>query len=473
MDKGQGNRSQLLTGLSARLLVLTVFFIMLSELFVYAPSIARYRLVYMQERIAAAHLASLALEAPSDNKVSDALMTELLDHARSYSIVLKRPQSKALMLAKDMPGKVQAAYDLGHAAFFPLIGEAFMTLGRGGSRLIRVIGPSSKDPGVLVETVIDEAPMRAEMYDYSKRILALSIAISLATAFLVYLSLHWLFVRPMVSLADSMQAFRQDPENVNSMVTPGQRRDEVGLAQRELAGMQAALRRALQQRAHLAALGTAVTKISHDLRNILATAQIISDGLAVSEDPNVKKAAPRLLAAIDRAVTLCSETLKFAHEGTPPPRRSRFDLERLVRDVEAALGEPGQRDVVVRVGFKAPFEISADHEQIFRVFLNLMVNACEAGADEIAVAARREAGQAVIEVSDNGPGLPPKARERLFEPFSGTGKAGGTGLGLAIARDLMRGHGGNVELASSTDAGATFRLTLPDDVGAAFPRTAR
>lgn len=471
MDAKQGKRSQLLTGLSARLLVLTVFFVMLVELFVYAPSIGRYRLVYMQERIAAAHLASLALEAPPDNKVSDALMTELLDHARSFGIVLKRPRSKSLMLSKNMPSHVDASYDLADARFFPLIGDAFMALGRRGPRLVRVIGTSPKNPNVRVETIIDEGPMRAEMIAYSKRILALSIIISLVTAILIYLSLHWLFVRPMVRVVDSMEAFRQDPENVDSMVVPGSRRDEIGHAERELADMQAVLRRALQQRAHLAALGTAVTKISHDLRNILATAQLISDGLAVSEDPNVKRAAPRLLAAIDRAVKLCGDTLKFAHEGTPAPQRSRFNLGQLVRDVEAALAEPNQGRVAFHSEMKSPFEVSADRDQIYRVALNLLMNAIEAGADDITIAAVGEDGVVRIDVADNGPGLPAKVRERLFEPFSGSGKAGGSGLGLAIARDLMRGHGGSIELVKSDDTGTVFRLTLPDIDGPPVRRT--
>lgn len=448
-------------GLSARLLVLTIFFVMLSEVFIYAPSVARYRLVYMQERIAAAHLASLALEAPSDNTVGEVLMNELLDHARSFGIVLRRPQSKALMLSRDMPPGVGATYDLQKTSFFPLIGEAFATLSRGGKRLIRVIGPSPRDPNVRVETIIDEAPMRAEMYDFSRRILMLSVIISVMTAALVYLSLHWLFVRPMVGLTDSMVAFRRDPENVDTMIVPGGRRDEVGRAQRELADMQLGLRGALRHRARLAALGSAVTKISHDLRNMLATAQLVSDGLAHSKDPNVARAVPRLMTAIDRAVQLCSQTLKFAHEDAPPPQRTRFDLAALHRDVADELAEANQGKVKFEAGIESPFEIAADRDQIYRVFLNLLMNACEAGAERITVGATRQDGEVVIEVGDDGPGLPNRVREHLFEAFAGSGRAGGTGLGLAIARDLMRGHGGDIELAATSDVGTTFRLRLP------------
>ena len=333
-----------LTGLSARLLVLTIFFVMVSEVFIYAPSIGRYRLVYMQERIAAAHLASLALDVPSDNLVSTALMEELLDHARSRGIVLRRPDSKALMLSSNMPASVAATYDLREMAFFPLIWKAFLVLGRSGTRYIRVIGQSPKSTDILVETIIDEAPMRAEMFDFSGRILALSIAISLMTATLVYLSLHLLFVRPMLGITQSMVSFRNDPEDARRMIVPGRRRDEIGRAQRELADMQGGLRSALQQRERLAKLGTAVTKINHDLRNILATVQLLSDRVGDSDDPKVRRVAPSLLAAIDRAIKLCSETLSFAHEGAPPPQPAGFELAALVGEVGGVVILVHQRD---------------------------------------------------------------------------------------------------------------------------------
>jgi signal transduction histidine kinase len=300
------------------------------------------------------------------------------------------------------------------------------------------------------------------MFDYSWRILTLSLIISFSTAVLVYLSLHWLFVRPMIGLTESMVAFRRDPENVASTIEPGARSDEVGRARRELSDMQAELRKALQQREHLAALGSALTKISHDLRNILATAQVVSDGLASSKDPSVTRAAPRLFAAIDRAVKLCSETLRFAHEGTPPPQRAPFDLATLYRDVADTLSEPNQGRVSFHSRIEEPFEVTADRDQIYRVLLNVLMNAAEAGADQITATATRDHGAVTVEIADNGPGLPPKVRQNLFQAFSGGGRAGGTGLGLAIARDLMRAHGGDIELARSSDTGTVFRLRLPE-----------
>lgn len=318
--------------LSARLLLLTIFFVMLSEIFIYAPSIGRYRLVYLKERIAAAHLANLALEVRPDNLVGKQLRKELLDHAKSYGIVLKRPDSKSLMLSDDMPPEIDQTFHLSDHSFMGLIGDAFEILLSDGSRTFRIIGASPKEPDVIVETVIAEAPLRSPMIDYSLNILALSIM----TAVLVYASLQWLFVRPMRSLTAAMVSFRQAPKVGTRLVKARRRTDELGVAERELAGMQRGLRASLIQKTRLAALGTAVAKINHDLRNILATAQLVPDHLKVSEDPDVKRVSPTLMGAIDRAVTLCSKTLRFVQEGTTELKVTRFGLAPLLDELSEA-----------------------------------------------------------------------------------------------------------------------------------------
>lgn len=447
-------------GLSARLLLLTAFFVMLSEVFIYAPSIGRFRVVYLQERIAAAHLASLALEVPPDNMVSAELRNQLLDHAGAYAIVLKRSGTKSLILAKDMPPRVDATYDLGKGTFFGLIGDALMTLAGDGSRFLRVMGRSPKEPDTEIEVIVSEAPLRMAMFDYSARILGLSIVISLMTAVLVYLSLQWLFVRPMRVLTASMVSFREDPEDGRRLVVPGKRTDELGVAQRELAGMQRGLRGALMQNARLAALGTAVTKINHDLRNILATAQLVSDHLERTDDPNIRRIAPTLMGAIDRAVTLCSKTLRFAQEGANELELTWFPLRPLVDEVADALSGMA-RGSAIENGITADFKLHADRDQIYRVLINLIRNAAEAGARRVTVAASADDSQVTIEIMDDGPGLPPRVQENLFQPFTGSARVGGSGLGLSIARDLLRGHGGDIKLVRTGADGTLFRLTLP------------
>lgn len=455
------NLPPLAKSLSARLLLLTIFFVMLAEVLIYAPSIGRFRLVYLQERLAAGHLAVLALEATPDRVIGEDLERELLAHVEAYSVALTMPNNSKLMLMTTTPGPVDSSYDLREASFFGLIGDAAMTLLGDGERVLRVVGVSPQDPTIQVEIVLEEAPLRRAMVGFSERILALSLVISLFTAALVYLSLHLLTVRPMRRITDSMARFREDPEDASSIIHPSTRIDEVGIAQRELATMQEGLRHALQQKARLAALGTAMTKINHDLRNILTTARLVSDRLTNSDDPEVRRITPTLVSAIDRAVNLCAQTLNFTREGAPMVEPRRFDLGELMDEVGSELEGQVNGKAVLQNALDGRYEIEADREQLHRVFSNLGQNAIQAGATRVEINAHRDGDHIVIEVTDNGPGLAPRAREQLFRAFTGSSRPGGTGLGLAIARELMRAHGGDIRLERSTGEGTCFRLTLP------------
>lgn len=450
-----------LTGLSARLLVLTIGFVMLSEVLIFAPSIARFRQDWMLGRVASAHLATLALEATPDNMVSESLKSELLTHASALAIVISKPGEVRRVLAPEAMPMVDATYDLRDAGFMTLIADAFMALGQAEPRILRVIGVSPKDRTVVVETMVDDGALRMAMLDYSRRILALSLIISFLTATLVYLTLQWLMVRPLRRLTENMIAFRDAPEHPDTVFVPGVRRDELGIAQRELAHMETTLRAALKQKARLAALGGAVAKINHDLRNILAAARLMSDRLASSTDPKVQRAAPALLGSIDRAVSLCEQTLGYARDELPPPHRTRFALAVLVDEVGEVVSLLTGGRAVWDPAIARDLEVVADREHLFRVLVNLGRNAAEAGAQTVRVAAGRADGAVRIDVRDDGPGLPGKVRERLFQPFAGTAKAGGSGLGLAIAAELVRAHGGEIELVESTSGGTHFSLVLP------------
>ena len=455
-----------LRSLSARLLVLTVIFVMLSEVLIFVPSVARFRLSYLQQHIADAHLAMLALEATPDNMVSQELANELLAHVGAHGIVLHKPNNTTLMIDSPTPPQVAATWDLRGATPWSLIRTAMMTLAESGNRIVRVLDVSPTDPRVVVEVLLDDAPMRKEMWGFGVRILELSIVISLITAALVYLSLQWLLVAPLRRLIASMMRFRDDPEDASRVTAPSSRGDEIGLAQRELASMQETVRQALRHNARLAALGTAVTKVNHDLRSILSTARLISDALAGSEAPEVKRVTPALLAAIDRAVELCTRTLHYTREGAPPLSRSRFVLSGLIEEVaEVVEKSDGTTRLINNV--PATMMVEADRDQMFRVVLNLVSNAFEAGAHRVVMNAGQGGDTILVMVADDGPGLPPKARDNLFRPFAGSARLGGTGLGLAIAREIMRAHGGDIALTASTAQGTTFCLTLPDADGAA------
>ena len=456
-------RLQFLRSLSARLLVLTVFFVMLAELFIYAPSIARFRAAYLTDRLAYAHTAALVLQAAPTHAVDPELETRLLSHIPAHGVELMLGPRATLMLGESMPPRVDLTVEMGRTAFFPLIWDAVGTLVQNRNRVLHVTGPSPTDPDVTVDLTMDEWPMRRAMLHYSGRILTLSVFISVLTAMLVFLTLRWLMVRPMAQLTAAMIRFGDEPENQNAIVRPSRRADEIGRAERELASMQHALRVTLGQRAHLAALGEAVAKINHDLRNILGSAQLVSDSLADSDDPRVRQTAPTLVRAIDRAVGLCARLVEFARAGAPDLVLRPVDLGALIADVAETAGSGIVRFDRAGQGLF----VEADREQLFRVFANLIGNAVEAGADRIDIEAEQGAGRVAVTLSDNGPGLARVALDNLFRPFRGSTKPDGSGLGLALAREIMHAHGAGIELVSSDPTGTVFRLDLAEGEGAA------
>jgi signal transduction histidine kinase len=260
-----------------------------------------------------------------------------------------------------------------------------------------------------------------------------------------------------------MTRFRENPEDESVTIQPTDRSDEIGVAQRELASMQNDLRGALRHKAHLAAVGAAVAKINHDLRNTLSTAVLVSDHLASIDDPEVKRMAPRLGNAIERAVTLCNQTLDFVRDVRIPLQPTIFSLNDLVSELDSTVCRPSAvlpgLEQVKAVGLR--FQIEADREQMYRVFSNLALNAAQAGAQMVRIEAVRETDSLVIDFHDDGPGIDEDAQERLFQPFSGTARKGGAGLGLVIAREIVNAHGGELTLAASGPAGTTFKIELP------------
>jgi signal transduction histidine kinase len=467
-------RSNLVTGLSARLLLLTIFFVMLSEVLIYVPSIARYRLVYLEGRLDAARIATLAMSAAPENMVSANLEAELLASVQARSVILRRHDLRALFLSEPMPFKVDTTFDLRETTAYSLIVDAFNALrwrgvgnGPDGDRVIRVVGelpPGDSDR--YLEVVLNEGPLIDEMYDFSVRILSLSIVISLITAGLVFFSLQWLMVRPVQRITESMAEFRDNPESSESMISPSERSDEIGIAQRALATMQQDLRASLAQKSRLAALGAAVSKVNHDLRNILASTQLVSQRLADSSDPTVRRLTPRLYKSIDRAITLCTETLDFGRAGERLPRRVLFPLDTLIPDLRSTVGVTSEERAVLIDDIAPGLELDGDPEQIFRVLLNLIQNAVQAlaagGGGEVRIAALREEDTVTIDVRDSGPGIPKDVQANLFDIFGSSGREGGTGLGLAIARDLVKVHGGDIRLMESDSSGTWFRVEIPD-----------
>ena len=456
-------KKQLTSSLSARLLLLTIGFVMLAEVAIFVPSMARFRLDHFNEKLATAHLIMTALDATAEQsmeQIDPLLRDNLLSQGRMLGMTVYRPDMPVRTLGPAIPSRIPHAYDLRHESKWDLIVGAVVTMIRHDTYAISVTGISPSNPAVLVEVVFDERPLRSDMWAYAGRIFALSIFISVTTAALVYAALQWLAVRPLRRLTASMTGFQNAPEDPRSVIQPSSRSDEVGVAEKTLASMQQELRTALLQKERLAGVGTAVTKISHDLKNILATAVLESDRLEAMPDPEVKRLTAGMVHAVDRAVNLSTSTLRFAKEGLPDVRKQSLRSTRLLQDVYAA----AQRDwpsCLVSIESAPDFAFDADPDLLHRAFDNLLRNAAEAGSTVITLAAAEESGAYVIRISDNGPGLAQRARDNLFVPFAGSTRAGGFGLGLPIARELLRAQGGDISLLATSSQGTCFVMRLP------------
>ena len=455
-------------GLSAKLLLLTILFVMLAEVLVFVPSVSNFRRQWLMERLTAAQIASLAAEAAPGAELPSMLRDELLERAQVKAIAVKRDASRTLIIEMDMPADIDASYDLHDATWLTLIADALMVYVTPEDQVIRVVGDPGLHAGERVEVVMGEAPLKAAMIRYGLDILGLSILISIITAALVYLTLDALLIKPMTKLTWNIVRFSERPEDPTRIIAPSARRDEIGTAERELSAMQRELAETRTQKSRLAALGLAVSKISHDLRNMLSSAQLLSDRLIAIKDPTVQRLVPKVITSLDRAIRLCAQTLNYGQAQETPPRRKRFPLAPLVAEIGDSLGLPRQR-IGWTVEVEERLEVDADRDQLYRGLSNLCRNAVQALESEgeiggeIDVAGRREGAVTVIEVADTGPGVPEKARAHLFEAFQGNVRKGGTGLGLAIAHELVQAHGGQIALVDN-EGGATFRVTIPDVV---------
>jgi signal transduction histidine kinase len=464
-------------GLSAKLLLLTILFVMLAEVLIFVPSVANFRITWLTDRLTAAHLAALAAEGVPGGVVPDSLRSELLGTAKVRAVALKRDNQRRLVLPSDTASEIDETFDFRPSARpkgmwnelglrFRLIWEALAVFVARDNRVIRVIGEPGMGAGDFIEVVLPEAPLKTAMIGYGLNVLGLSVIISIITAALVYFTLNGLLVQPMTRITRNMLRFSENPEDASRIISPSKRHDEIGTAERELAHMQRELTQTLQQKSRLAALGLAVSKINHDLRNMLASAQLISDRLGSLQDPAVQRFAPKLIASLGRAISLADTTLRFGRAEEAPPRRELMELRALIEEVGDGLGLP--RDGVkwlIRVD--TALRVDADRDQLFRVLSNLCRNALQAIEQqepirgEIHVMAQRDGKRVTITVSDDGPGVPEKARAHLFQAFQGSARKGGTGLGLAVAHELVTAHGGMILLRESS-RGAMFEIEIPD-----------
>src|SRR5918993_922782 len=459
-------------GLSARLLLLTILFVMIAEVLIYVPSVANFRLTWLNDRLAAARIAAMVLDAAPEESLPEEMELRLLQGVGARAIALRGGGRRSLLAAGEMPPEVGKSVDLRSATRVELVRDAFETLFDPTDKPIRVVGSGM---GVdFVEIILDQRPLRNAMLDFSRNILFLSLLISAITASLVYFTLQWVIVRPVRRLTGNIAAFSGNPEDASRVIRPTHRADEIGMAEQALARMETALADELRQKRRLAQLGLAVSKINHELRNMLTTAQLLTDRLDNVSDDSVQRIAPRLVGTLDRAIAFCETTLAFGRATEPLPQRRLTPLAPMIDELSNLTDLAPEVGIAFQADVPGDLMVDADPDQLSRVLVNVVRNAVQAlsqtgspnGQPCIDISARREGSNVVILIKDNGPGIPERSKANLFTPFQGSAQKGGTGLGLPIAAELVQLHGGTIILDEGQGK-TCFKITIPDRLSSA------
>ena len=462
------NQIGALAGLSGKVLLLTVAFVMLGEVLIFLPSIANFRVQWLKTRIAQSEIAALAVEAAPGQIVDSELRSTILKGAGVEAVSVMRDNQRQLVLRGVTQGMVDETFDLRPGMYWNTVGDAFKAMLSRQDRVIAVIDKPPAMTGDAIEIALHELPLRDAMLGYALQILGLSVVLSMIVAALIFTALNRVLVRPMRQLSAGMMKFREMPEDPNRIIAPSKRGDEIGIAERELQSMQQQLQSLLQQKSHLAALGLAVAKVSHDLRNMLTAAQLISDRLGGLKDPTVQRFAPKLISSLDRAIGFLNQTLVYGRAQEMPPRRDSLKLCEVVDEVIDMMGPQAGDMTHLHNGVARAIIVDADREQLVRILTNLVRNALQAietrklARNDVHIDARRAEAATEISVRDNGPGIPPIIRDHLFEAFQTSSRPGGSGLGLAIAAELVKSHGGEISVVETSSEGTTIKLVIPD-----------
>jgi len=461
--------------LSGRLFALSVVIFIVVEVVLSIQALAAAQHGWLTDRVTRAEIASEAIYTSQNNTVSAKMSSKLLKSAGTlYLSIPKDNDGSSYRLfdpnvvvpdaVMDLRPKHGWQYDL---AYLWAPWETFMA--RPGRLIHLVARPADQ----LIEIVVPGDPLKLDLLASLSTLVRTSLLISLAAGAFVFLGLQFFIVGPIQRLTDDVHRFKTNPEDTSVKPHTSRRSDEIGQIERELASMQEEVRNALRSRARLAALGQAVSKINHDLRNMLTSAQMASDRLAMSGDPQVAKALPRLERALDRALSLAQNVLTYGKSDEHAPQIQIVRLKDLADAAaeDAGLCLPGAGGEGVRFTLRAPksFSFEGDPEQMYRLLVNLMRNARQAielqpnrrTLGRVTLTAVKTSEHVLLIVGDNGPGIPEKLREKLFQPFSSSLTPGGTGLGLAIARELAQLHGGDVHLLQTGTDGTSFEIKLP------------
>jgi len=452
--------------LRVKLLLLICLCVILTETLVFIPSIANRQYRWFENQHRFAYALSLSVYQADEYGLGERALTNL----ELIELAITHPDEATKKIITEQPSvTVDKIVDLDETHYWHYILSSIRTLFIGGNRVIQIIGKIGDD-GTKLSLLTRDYSLREVLFQFSERFFFSSLAIALIMAMAIYLLVTEILLRPVYRIYSNVLDFVMAPDDPKAILVPQQRNDEIGLAEQRIAAMETELQRGYTRQKHLADLGLAISKINHDMRNLLASAQLISDRLATIDDPLIKRLTPKLVRTIDRAINYTHNVLAYGRIQEQSPHYQSLRLKPLVDEIIDVL-EPAQYGHVIinnRVG--EDFEIEADGEQLHRILTNLCRNALQALANQtpadhntphiVTIKAHHAAGETVIAVRDTGPGLPEQAREHLFQPFQGSVHGNGTGLGLAICYELVRAHSGTITLIDEP-IGTHFEIRLP------------
>ncbi|MBL4617285.1 MAG: HAMP domain-containing histidine kinase [Robiginitomaculum sp.] len=450
------------SSLGRRLLWLTILFVMLAQITIFLPSASAFRGQWLQDRVQAARLVVIGVEVAEDMMVSEEVALQMLETARIRAVRINRDGISEIILPAPLTAGSNIMVDLRNKSIIYSLGQTFNSLVFPQAEYLRVrdsFGSSSND---FLEVVVLESDLRAELIIFSIRTFWISLLISILAGALIYTTLLYVLVRPMHNLSMAMVGFREQPQDPTRIIVPSGRTDEIGIAEKDLRLLQKEVLQTLNQKTRLAALGEAVAKINHDMRNILTSAQLVSDRLASSKDPKIRKMGERLVRSIDRGVNLSRTTLEYGRSTEPEPEPQNLSLFLALED--AWLDACTNPNCKVQWINNVPrtLDVRADPDHLYRILVNLLRNATQAlqGSGNLQAEITSSNVEARLHISDNGPGIPDHIRKNLFSPFSGTASKDGSGLGLAIARELARANNGDLDLLETSKNGTKFIVKL-------------
>lgn len=443
---------------------MTIIFVMLAEILLFIPSSAIFRQNWLQERADQAGLLTLAIEGVPDYTGGEMLSDQFMKDTSVSMVAQKRMGRSQLVLGMPPIGDKIITADLRQSDRIKNFNETLRAFFGNGEGYIRILAEPTVSDADALEVIVPQAALKTALRDYCNRILLWSLGISLLTGLMIYAALSRMIVKPIQKLASGLTAFRQDPRKRLGNSQEITRQDEVGQLEHEFVDMKEGVRTAFQQQERLATLGMAMAKINHDLRNVLTSAQLISDRLAGDKEERISRMGERLVRAVDRGVKLCEATLSFSQSVEERPEPKPIRLATLIGEAAGdTMAEEGQVKFTNKVPSK--LMVNADPEQAYRIFHNLFRNAVQAMAESdekhLLVESEMMDSKVCIRITDTGPGLPKTAIDNLFKAFTSSAKKGGTGLGLTISRELARANGGNLSLEKTDEHGTVFVVGLP------------